>query len=344
MNRFDRITSLLLLLQTRTLVTARFLSEHFNVSERTIYRDIRTLENAGVPIGAEAGLGYFLEAGYHLPPVSFTLDEAAALLLGEKLLIGSLDEQSLRDFQHAVNKIRAVIDRKDKDYLSALETDTEVFPTGSHFPLDEPRPHQTANAEHLHAPHSKALTQGSDRWLKECRSALVHRQVVKISYAALSSTQTSNRVIEPIGLFYYSWHWHLIAWCRLREAYRDFRLDRILSFAPLAEQFARHSRLTLQEYLNKRPEQEALIEVVLLFNQEAARFVGEQRYMFGFIEEEQQTHGVKMRFLTAMPDYMARWLLQYLDEVEVLQGDAIKNALQAHTLRLSRHWHNSSTS
>ena len=90
MNRFDRITSILLLLQTRSVVTARFLSEHFSVAERTIYRDIRTLENAGVPIGSEAGVGYFLEKGYHLPPVSFTRDEAASLLIGEKLLASRL--------------------------------------------------------------------------------------------------------------------------------------------------------------------------------------------------------------------------------------------------------------
>ncbi|MFT7214232.1 MAG: putative DNA-binding transcriptional regulator YafY [Granulosicoccus sp.] len=74
MNRFDRVISLLLLLHTRAVVTARSLSDHFDVSERTIYRDIRTLENAGVPIGAEPGIGYFLEQGYRLPPVSFTLD------------------------------------------------------------------------------------------------------------------------------------------------------------------------------------------------------------------------------------------------------------------------------
>ena len=136
MNRFDRVTSLLLLLQTRTVVTARFLSDHFDVSERTIYRDIRTLENAGVPIGSEAGVGYWLDKGYRLPPVSFTLDEAAALLLGEKLLVSSLDVDSLKDFKQALNKIRAVIDSSDKDYLSSLDVDIEVLPTGSHFPLD----------------------------------------------------------------------------------------------------------------------------------------------------------------------------------------------------------------
>ena len=94
-------------------------------SER-IYRDIRTLENAGVPIGAEAGIGYYLEKGYRLPPISFTLDEAASLLLGEKLLVSSLDVNSRQDFNQALNKIRAVIDNADKDYLSSFDADIEV--------------------------------------------------------------------------------------------------------------------------------------------------------------------------------------------------------------------------
>lgn len=335
MNRFDRVTSLLLLLQTRSVVTAAFLSDHFNVSERTIYRDIRTLENAGVPIGAEAGVGYFLERSYRLPPVCFTLDEAASILLGEKLLVSSLDANSLQDFKQALNKIRAVIDSSDKDYLSSFDADIEVLPTGSHFPIDD-----TDQNDHG-SNQSSALggaSHSGDRWLRECRGALLHRQVIEIDYAALSSNQQSLRCIEPIGLFYYSWHWHLIAWCRLRKAYRDFRLDRIQSFSPQTEQFIRHSRLTLQQYLNEQPEREELQEVELLFGSEAARFVGEQRYMFGFVDEERQADGIKMRFLTPVPEYMARWLLQYTDDVEVIRGDSIKKALQRFSAQLVAHW------
>lgn len=331
MNRFDRVTSILLLLQTRSVITARFLSDHFEVTERTIYRDIRTLENAGVPIGSEAGVGYFLEKGYRLPPVSFTLDEASALLLGEKLLMSSLDASSLQDFKQALNKVRAVIDNTDKDYLSSLDADIEVLPTGSPFPTDDLKPSAQSEGV-MSAGHS------GDRWLRECRSALVRRQVIQIDYTALSRRGHSLRDIEPIGLFYYSWHWHLIAWCRLREAYRDFRLDRIVSFQPQAEQFARHSRITLQEYLNEQPGRDELQEVEILFGPEAARFVGEQRYMFGFIDEEWQEDGVKMRFLTPVPDYMARWLLQYTDDIKILNGDLIKQALQRFSAQLSAHW------
>lgn len=336
MNRFDRVTSLLLLLQTRSVVTAQFLSEHFDVSERTIYRDIRTLENAGVPIGAEAGVGYFLQPDYRLPPVSFTLDEAAALLLGEKLLISSLDSNSLQDFNQALNKIRAVVDRSDKDYLAALDADIEVLPTGSHFPLDElsEQPAETSIAPSVNAPASHS----DDQWLRECRTALVRRQVVEIEYAALSSQARTKRRIEPIGLFYYSWHWHLIGWCRLRESYRDFRLDRIASFIPQHEQFARHSRLTLQQYLDEQPGHEELQPVDILFGSRAASFVGEQRYMFGFVDEEQTEEGVIMRFLTPMTEYMARWLLQYTDDIKVIHGDGIKAELKRLSAQLHSQW------
>ncbi len=347
MNRFDRVTSLLLLLQTRSVVTARFLSEHFDVTERTIYRDIRTLENAGVPIGSEAGVGYFLEQGYRLPPVSFTLDEAASLLLGEKLLVSSLDENSLQDFKHALNKIRAVIDTSDKDYLSSLDADIEVLPTGSQFPIDDQAALDHADAaessdQSVGGEHSaltgKPIARSADRWLRECRSALVRRQVIEIEYTAVTSNTTTTRQIEPIGLFYYSWHWHLIGWCRLREAYRDFRLDRISACTLQPEQFARHSRLTLQQYLNEQPGRDQLEEVELLFGPETARFVGEQRYLFGFVDEERQADGVKMRFLTPVPEYMARWLLQFTDDVEVITGEPIKQALSRFSRQLVTHW------
>ena len=348
MNRFDRVTSILLLLQTRSVVTARYLSDQFGVTERTIYRDIRTLENAGVPIGAEAGIGYFLEKGYRLPPVSFTLDEAASLLLGEKLLVSSLDAASLQDFKQALNKVRAVIDSSDSDYLCSLDADLEVLPTGSPFPIDNltlpersetaPVPPDNATGQESGVITSPEVQDSGDRWLRECRSALVRRQVVEIDYVALSSNSHCVRQIEPIGLFYYSWHWHLIAWCRLREAYRDFRLDRILSFAPQAERFARRSRMTLRQYLDERPRQEELQEVELFFGPEAARFVDEQRYMFGFVDEERLPDGVKMRFLTPVPEYMARWLLQYTDDVDVITGDSIRMAMQRFSSQLAAHW------
>ena len=333
MNRFDRVTSLWLLLQTRSVVTAGFLAEHFDVSERTIYRDIRTLENAGVPIGAEAGVGYFLERGYRLPPVSFTLDEAAALLLGEKLVAGSLDRASLSDFNQALNKVRAVIGHSERDQLSSLDDDVEVLATGSQLPFE----HVTDSSKDSSPGAGWSLV--GDHWLRDCRTALMYRRVIDIDYQGLGSDATIERSIEPIGLFHHSRHWHLIGWCRLRNAYRDFRLDRISRFDVGSERFARHSRLTLKQYLEERPGKESFEEVHVKFSLKVAKFVGEQRFLFGCVEEEQVADGVKMRFVTPMSGYMARWLLQYLDEVEILAGDSVRDLMRQYSAQLGSHWH-----
>ena len=248
--------------------------------------------------------------------------------------------------------MRAVIDNSGRDHLSSLDADIEVHPTGSHFPIGGLKGHEhhvgTSTQTHQSRSADGALSQGpgalhsGDRWLRECRSALVRKQVIEIDYAAVTSRQPNKRMVEPIGLFYYSWHWHLIGWCRLREAYRDFRLDRVLSVLPQPEQTARHSRLTLKQYLSERPGQQELQEVELLFGHEAARYVGEQRYMFGFVEEARQHDGVRMRFLTHVPQYMARWLPQYTNDVEVISGDCIKESLQQFSAHLATHWNGKS--
>ena len=339
MNRFDRVTALLLLLQTRSVVTAQFLADHFGVTERTIYRDIRTLENAGVPLRSEAGLGYSIERGYRLPPVSFTFNEATALLMGEKLLASSLDANSLADFNQALNKIRAVMDTPDKDALTSLDANIEAIPTGAQFPEGNSDITRKENENENNYRHdSKRAELSGDKWLRECRNALAQRQVINIYYHRPATENPVERSIEPIGLFYYSWHWHLIAWCRLREGYRDFRLDRILSFELSIEHFSPRSRLTLKQYLAEQPDQNELHEIEIVFNATAARFVDEQRYLFGFIDEEQHQDGVKMRFLTHVPDYMARWLLQYTDSITVVSGETVIDALKKCTSELVAHY------
>jgi len=318
MNRFDRVTSLLLLLQTRSVVTAGFLSEHFGVTERTIYRDIRTLENAGVPIGSEAGVGYFLEKGYRLPPVSFTLDEAASLLLGEKLLSATLDKDSHEDYRYALNKVRAVLDRSDKDYLSSLDADTEV------------QSFITRNTDET-----------GDRWLRECRRVLVQRQIVTLTYIAQGAAPATTRDVEPIGLFHYSRHWHLIGWCRLRQDYRDFRLDRISSFDPSHEQFPRHRRDNLQDYLARQQTEHDLTEVVIVFDPMVTRFIGEVKYLHGFVREEFTEEGLEMVFLCSRIEYLARWLVQFTSGVEVKQCDQLRHELAALSAELVAHWSDS---
>ena len=126
MNKFDRIIAILIALQTQRVVTAQSLADRFEVSLRTIYRDIRTLENAGVPIGAEAGIGYFIEKSYQLPPIMFDQEEAVALVVGEKFVEQYSDQQTSTQYANAVDKVKAVLKTAEQDYLHLQKTRKKV--------------------------------------------------------------------------------------------------------------------------------------------------------------------------------------------------------------------------
>lgn len=294
MKKFDRVISILIYLQTRYVVTAAELASRFNVSERTVYRDIRTLENAGVPIGSEVGVGYFLDKAYRLPPVVFTRDEGASLLLVAKMIEPQVDSAIQEEYLTALDKIRAVMKTEDQQYLNAIDDTIAVYRPGN----------PEISAEY-------------NRWLHECRTSLARSQVVEIEYQAGVAGQQSRRQVEPIGLYFYGHHWHLIGWCRLRLDYRDFRLDRIQTLTLLPQQFKMREHKSLQEYLSREHSGE-LHEVVLRFSMESARYVGELRYFFGFVQEVETDLGIEMTFITPHLDYIGRWMLQFTSGVECL--------------------------
>ena len=95
MNRVDRLVAMILLLQSKRSITADEIASHFEISVRTVYRDVTALGEAGVPVIAEAGVGYSLMKGYHLPPVMFTQSEAMALAMGGAL-VDSLTDPAMQ--------------------------------------------------------------------------------------------------------------------------------------------------------------------------------------------------------------------------------------------------------
>jgi predicted DNA-binding transcriptional regulator YafY len=127
MNRFDRVTSILIQLQTRKIVRAKDIADRFDVSLRTVYRDIQTLAEAGVPIGSEAGVGYFLADGYRLPPVMFTKEEVTAFLTAEKFIEKFTDNSIDHNFKSGMMKIRAILKSTEKEMLESIEVNIEVL-------------------------------------------------------------------------------------------------------------------------------------------------------------------------------------------------------------------------
>ncbi len=126
MNRIDRLSAIIIQLQSRRTVRARDIADRYNISLRTVYRDISSLEEAGIPIIGEAGIGYSLQEGYRLPPVMFTREEATALITAEKLVAQLTDSTNAGLFSNAPDKIRSVLETSDKDYLNHMEGKIEV--------------------------------------------------------------------------------------------------------------------------------------------------------------------------------------------------------------------------
>jgi predicted DNA-binding transcriptional regulator YafY len=221
--RLSRLTAILTQLQTKRLLTSTILAEKFGVSVRTIYRDIRALEQAGVPILTEDGKGYTLVDGYKIPPVMFTEKQANALILAEQLVLKNKDTSFIKDYSEAIDKIKAVLKQSEKDKANLL--------------ADRTRFEQNIKRE-----------RNSDN-LSDFQFALTNFCITKIEYTN-EENKTSSRLIEPFALISTTENWLLVAWCRLRKDFRYFRLDRIIKMETLAEKFTPH-KLTLQEYFDK---------------------------------------------------------------------------------------------
>ncbi|MEO9885382.1 MAG: YafY family protein [Balneola sp.] len=221
-NRLSRLTAILIQFQTKRIITASELSQKFQVSKRTIYRDIKALENAGVPILTEEGRGYALMDGYRIPPVMFTEQQANALILAGQLVLKNKDASFLKDYLEAIDKIKSILRYTTRDKVNILANRTQY---------DEVI-NQERNSNNL----------------SDLQNALTSYKLVRIEYINKEGTAT-KRLIEPFALLSAE-NWYLIAWCRLRKEFRFFRPDRIQKMEILPENFEPHN-MTLQEYFDK---------------------------------------------------------------------------------------------
>ncbi len=315
MNRIDRLTAILVQLQSKKIVKAEEIAERFQISVRTVYRDVKALMEAGVPIGSEAGTGYFIVDGYHLPPVMFTENEASAMMMAGKLVERMTDQSVQTSFEGALFKIKSVLNEAQKDHLESLQDHIEVMKPRVTLPV------QAGN------------------FLTDLQKAVVSKQVIHLHYFSNHQNELTERAVEPIGLFYYSAAWHLIAWCRLRNGFRDFRCDRIKGLNSTGEVFHPRSISTMQEYFNSL--QQANVEMksaTVLFDRKEAHYVQNSRHYFGFVSEEDADGQIRMHFLTADLNMMARWLLSYGRGVEIDKPEELKETIQQLVEELQEHY------
>ena len=302
MNRFDRVSAILVMLQTKKWVKANEISERFEVSKRTIYRDIQTLQEAGIPIGAESGKGYFIVDGFHLPPVMFTPDEAGSLLLAGKLIEKMADQSIDQGFKSALEKIRAILPEKEKFYLQKLDDGIEVFFNSNLNSSDTIR-----------------------NIIPEIQRALANKLVVNIDYHSLHKNETVvNRSVEPIVLCFYSMNWHLIAYCRLREEFRDFRIDQIKKISITNEKCPKREIQNAMQFFSRLEKEENIKEVVLKIDKKTSAHLSTTKYYYGFISEVEYDDYIEMHLISNDLDYTAKWLLTFPEGVEIAAPEELR--------------------
>lgn len=305
MKRLERIQAKLIGLQSRTIVRAEDLAERLGVSVRTIYRDLRSLEASGVPLAAEAGVGYSLVTGFTLPPVHLTADEAEHLLLAEKLLSATADVTTQQHISTAMDKIRSVLVAEDRTSVEFLEHRLLVQPTphGSPVELDV---------------------------IPTILQALRTSRCVRITYFSNSTQSTSERLIEPIGLTYYSQHWHVLAWCIYKNDYRDFRADRITSVRLTDNRFVPSRHPLPADVLKQRRfhEQEEPLDVVLDVHESVIPMLTDIRRTYGFLREEpKQNSWQRMLFRTSYPQFFLRYIIGFGSTIRVVSPQHFREDL-----------------
>ncbi|HVW97410.1 MAG TPA: YafY family protein [Mucilaginibacter sp.] len=304
MNRIDRVSAILIQLQSRRVVKASDIAERFNISLRTVYRDVKTLEEAGIPIIGEAGVGYSIVDGYRLPPVMFTKEEATAFLTAEKFVEKLTDGATSAYHRSAMDKIRAILKTTEKNLLEDIDGKIEVLRSHSQLQVD--------NKDHI----------------QTLLSGIAAKNVLCIDYFAHHSQEQTKREIEPVGIFYKEGFWHLIAYCHLRSDYRDFRVDRIIRIDSTGKIFS-SKHPTLKAYIAQTAREQELDMVVIRVSKNMHRHLEHQKYYSGFVSEKAAGNQVEMTFLTTSLEGFARWFMMYGDQAEIVSPDSLKERVSS---------------
>lgn len=208
--RLSRLTAIITLLQSKKVISASKIADMFNVSKRTVYRDIRALEDAGIPIIAEERKGYSLMDGYNLPPIMFTEGEANTLITTEKLVSRNKDSALIENYSNIISKIKAVLQTSQKEKIEVLTSRIGFS--------DSKKSVTTSNT------------------LIQIQIAITNKNLLELTYFS-HSRQETKRTIEAYGIYLANDNWVLVAWCQLRKDFREFRLDRIQELKTLTNTF-----------------------------------------------------------------------------------------------------------
>jgi predicted DNA-binding transcriptional regulator YafY len=306
MNRTDRLLGIVLELQARKQMRAEDLAATFEVSKRTIYRDLMALAESGVPVVPLPGQGFTLVEGYFLPPLSFSSDEAIMLLLGMDFVAQNFDAQYHNAAQSAGHKIVTVLPEQ-------LRREVEYLASSIRF----------ITFNELAAPKT----------LQQLRRAIIQRRTVRFRYHARYHTNetsaTSVREADPYALIHIGGAWMLIAYCHLRRANRHFRLDRMEELVILEKEFMRPPDFSIQVDDDK----DRTVMVQALFDHETARRIQEAPSLYQ-VEQAQHPDGLLVTLAVRQLEDILNWLLSWGSHVRVLAPEALRELITHEAQRI----------
>ncbi len=301
LNRVDRISALLIQLQSRPVVKASEMAERFDVSLRTIYRDMHTLSEAGVPICGNSGVGYSLIEGYRLPSLMFTKEEAIAFLTAEKIIEQLTDTQNSNYFRQGMDKIRAALRSVDKKYLHDMDDSIAVY-------------------------KSRNAGESLPNIMQTILNSINDKLVIEVDYTNADESKT-RRALEAVGITYSYPRWYLSAWCHLRKKYRIFRLDRIGNIKTTDD---KHTKVhPPMESLLGCDDPQCLTEVVLRTSKEVSKHFADRCYFMGLTKEKELADGrIEQTYMAYSLEGLARWVLANADTTTVVKPVEIKEIIK----------------
>lgn len=300
--RFDRLLSIYFYLQSKPLVKAQDLADKYEVSLRTIYRDIKSLELAGIPIIGEAGYGYSLMNSYRIQPISFNEQEALSFGVAEKLMQHYLDKEMGEHFTNALLKMKGVLRFSDKENVADLESKVLI--------------NKKKNFLNERVPAALATLLES----------MVKKRQIYLRYKSVES-QLQERNVEVAGVFQEGQFWYFLAYCHLRQDIRQFRLDRIEDIR-LTDIRCTQQLKPLHVYLDEKKKREEITLVRILVKKTMARYLHWERQFYGFISEKENGDSMEMIFHSNHLEHFARWFLMFADESVVLEPEELKSQVK----------------
>ncbi len=312
MNRTDRLLAIVLRLQAKGWQRAEDLAEYFEISKRTIYRDMLALMESGVPVISQPGQGYSLDPGYFLPPLHFTADEAITLILGTSSVAQHFDEQYRRAAESSAHKIEAVLGERLKAQVADLKASLRFVSLQT---MDEP--------------DLVAL-------LQQIRRAILDRKTIRFTYQKRLAENEDGRIrdIDPHGLLHIGTTWYVAGYCHLRRDMRTFRLERIDHLTVLASTFTRQPDYDLQS----NPPRTINHMIRVVFDLSVARWVLEERNFY-VLEQHSQPDGLYLTLGVRTTEDVIRWLIGWGDKVRVLEPESLIEEMVAAAQSILKLYH-----